>query len=246
MNSNRARISLRDASLAFLGAWLVGNLAAGAVLSASGKNTVAEAGHGWLVGISVAQWLPMLVALWLLGRRLGSSNFSADSFSNVYGFDVYGLSFRPIDLIGIPIGVVTQLALVPLLYLPLESIWPATFGDDEIEKRARELYGNPSSVSLVLLILVVVVGAPLVEELVYRGLLQGALGRTLHQWRGWLAMVLVAALFALVHFSPVEYPGLFLVGLVLGICALRTGRLGMGILTHAAFNAAALAIVARS
>ena len=236
MNSNRARISLRHASLALLGAWLVGNLAAGAVLSASGKKTVAEAGHGWLVGISVAQWLPMLLALWLLGRRFGSGNFAAD----------YGLSFRPIDLIGIPIGVVTQLALVPLLYLPLESIWPATFGDDEIEKRARELYGNPSSVSLVLLILVVVVGAPLVEELVYRGLLQGALGRTLHQWRGWLAMVLVAALFALVHFSPVEYPGLFLVGLVLGICALRTGRLGMGILTHAAFNAAALAVVARS
>ena len=232
---------MRDAGLAFLGAWLVGNLAAGAVLSASGKKTVAEAGHGWLVGISVAQWLPMLVALWLLGRRFGSGNFAADSF-----FNVYGLSFRPIDLIGIPIGVVTQLALVPLLYLPLESIWPATFGDDEIEKRARELYGNPSSASLVLLIVVVVVGAPLVEELVYRGLLQGALGRTLHQWRGWLAMVLVAALFAVVHFSPVEYPGLFLVGLVLGICALRTGRLGMGILTHAAFNAAALAVVARS
>jgi len=236
MNSNRAQISIRDAGLAYLGAWLFGNLAAGAVLSASGNKTIAEAGHGWLVGISVAQWLPMLVALWLLGRRFGSGNFAAD----------YGLSFRPIDLIGIPIGIVTQLAIIPLLYRPLESIWPATFGEDEIEQRARDLYGNPSTLGLALLILVVVIGAPLVEELLYRGLLQGALGRTLHQWRGWLALVLVAALFALVHFSPVEYPGLFLVGLVLGICALRTGRLGMGILTHAAFNAAALALVARS
>ena len=236
MNSNRAPISIRDAALAYLGAWLVGNIAAGAVLSASGHHSVAAAGHGWLVGISVAQWLPMLVALWLLGRRFGTGNFAAD----------YGLSFRPIDLIGIPIGIATQIALVPLLYLPLESIWPATFGDDELEKRARDLYGNPSIFGLALLILVAVIGAPLVEELVYRGLLQGALGRTLRQSRGWLALVLVAAFFALVHFSPVEYPGLFLVGLVLGICALRTGRLGMGVLTHAAFNATALALVARS
>lgn len=236
MNSNRAQISIRDAALAFLGAWLIGNLAAGAVLAASGKDTVAAAGHGWLIGISVAQWLPMLAALVWLGRRAGDGNFAAD----------YGLSFRPIDLIGIPIGIATQLAILPLLYMPLESIWPATFGDDDIEKRARELWGDPSSVGMALLILVVVVGAPLVEELVYRGLLQGTLGRRLTQWRGWLAMALVALFFALIHFSPVEYPGLFLVGLVLGACALRTGRLGMGIVTHAAFNATALVLVARS
>ncbi|MCE9623803.1 MAG: CPBP family intramembrane metalloprotease [Actinomycetia bacterium] len=236
MNSNRAQISIRGAGLAYLGAWFVGNLAAGAVLSASGKDSVAEAGHGWLLGISLAQWLPILVALWLVGRRAGTGSFATD----------YGLSFRPIDLVGIPIGVVTQVALVPLLYVPLERMWPATFGDDDIEKRARELYGNPSTLGLALLILVAVVGAPLVEELLYRGLLQGALGRTLTQWRGWLALVLVAALFALVHFSPVEYPGLFLIGLVLGVCALRTGRLGLGIVTHAAFNATALVLVARS
>ena len=69
MNSNRAPISIRDAAIAYLGAWLVGNLAAGAVLSASGKDSVANAGPGWLVGISVAQWLPFLVALWVLGRH---------------------------------------------------------------------------------------------------------------------------------------------------------------------------------
>lgn len=237
MESNRAPISILDAAVAYIGAWLVGNLAAGAVLAASGEDTVAKAGHAWLIGISVAQWLPMLVALWLVARKSGATgNFVTD----------YGLSFRPIDLIGIPIGIATQVALVPLLYVPLERLWPATFGDDDIEKRARELYGHPSTMGIAILILVAVVGAPLVEELVYRGLLQGALGRSLKQWRGWLALVLVAAFFALVHFSPVEYPGLFLVGLVLGVCALRTGRLGMGILTHAAFNAAALALVARS
>ncbi len=178
----------------------------------------------------------MLAALWFLGRRFGVGKLAAD----------YGLSFRPIDAIGLPLGVATQLVLVPLLYVPLESIWPKTFGSDQIEKRARDLWDNASGASAVLLIVIVVIGAPLVEELVYRGLLQGAAGRRLHQWRGWLALVLVAALFALVHFVPVEYPGLFLVGLVLGTCALRTGRLGMSVLAHFAFNATGLVLVATS
>lgn len=237
MTSDRAPISILHAGVAYISAWFVGNIAASAVLAASGEDTVAKAGHAWLIGLSLAQWLPLLVALWLVARKSGATgNFIPD----------YGFAFRPIDLIGIPIGVATQLALLPLLYVPLERIWPATFGDDDIEKRARELYGHPSSAGLAMLIVVVVVGAPLVEELVYRGLLQGALGRSLKQWRGWLAVTLVAAFFAIIHFSPVEYPGLFLIGFLLGACALRTGRLGMGIVTHAAFNATALVLVART
>jgi membrane protease YdiL (CAAX protease family) len=88
----------------------------------------------------------------------------------------------------------------------------------------------------------VVVGAPLVEELVYRGLLQRSAARRVP---GWIAVVLVAAWFALIHFRPVEYPGLFAFGLVLGAAALLTRRLGMGVLTHCAFNATALVWVAQ-
>ena len=66
-----------------------------------------------------------------------------------------------------------------------------------------------------LLVLIVVVGAPIVEELVYRGLLQGSFSARFSDrsrrcsWR--------AACFALIHFRPVEYPGLFVVGLVFGM-----------------------------
>jgi uncharacterized protein len=236
MNSNRAQISLPHAILIWLGAWIVGSIAASIVLVASGHDSVADAGHGWLVAISVAQWVPMVAALWAAGRRFGVGKIAAD----------YGLSFRPIDLVGVPIAAATQFLLIPLLYVPLRSIWPGTFSTEHVERRARDLFAHPSGVGLVLLIAAVAVGAPLVEELVYRGLLQGAFGRRLQQWRGWLAVVLVAALFALVHFQPVEYPGLFLIGLVLGACALLTGRLGMGVLAHAAFNAAALVLVATS
>ena len=62
---------------------------------------------------------------------------------------------------------------------------------------------------MVLLVLMVCVGAPIVEELVYRGLLQ-RLVRGPHvdtSSPGWSS----AAWFALIHFRPVEYPGLFVV-----------------------------------
>ncbi len=86
------------------------------------------------------------------------------------------------------------------------------------------------------------IGAPFVEELVYRGMLQGALVRRVNDA---VAVVAVAAFFAFIHFRWIEFPGLFAFGLILGICALRTGRLGMGIMAHMAFNATGLMLVAR-
>ena len=142
---------------------------------------------------------------------------------------------------GIPVGVLSQLVLLRLAYWPLGQWWPSTFGSTKVEKSARELSDTAHGGWLILLIVVVVVGAPVIEELMYRGLLQGAFTRRLNEIVG---MVLVAGWFAIIHFQPVEYPGLFLFGLVLGICALRTRRLGMGIMAHLAFNATGLILVA--
>lgn len=228
---DRAAISIRDAAVTWVGAWLVGNLVASAIFAASGADSVAEAGPGWLAAGAVAQWVPMVVATWHLGRRDGVGNLSAD----------FGFSFRPVDLIGLPIGLITQLVVVRLVYLPLESLWPDTFTVDKIEQRARDTYESATGGGLVLLVLVIVVGAPLVEELIYRGLLQGAFTRRLDDVIG---VVVVALFFALVHFQPVEIPGLFVVGLVLGVCTARTGRLGMSVLAHVAFNATGLVLVA--
>jgi uncharacterized protein len=168
----------------------------------------------------------------MLSRRHGTGDFRAD----------YSVGFRIIDLVGVPLGVLSQLVLVPLLYLPLEQWWPSTFDGTARERNARDLYESAHGGWLVVLIVIVVIGAPLVEELVYRGLLQGAFVRRLDDT---LAVVLVAAWFALIHFRPVEYPGLFAFGLVLGICAQQTRRLGMSILAHVAFNATGLILVAQ-
>ena len=84
-----------------------------------------------------------------------------------------------------------------------------------------------------LLVIIVVIGAPLVEEFLYRGLLQRSVSVLVGVGFG---LVSTSAWFALIHFSPVEYPGLFLAGLVFGACVAVTGRIGPAIVTHAAFN----------
>ena len=136
-----------------------------------------------------------------------------------------------------PLGVLTQLLLVPLVYLPLRELWPSTFSTDDIEERAQELADKAGGANTLLLFLVVAVGAPLVEELVYRGLLQRAGARVVGVWPG---LLLASVWFALVHPSPVEYPGLFVAGLTFGIWLALTGRIGGGIMTHIGFNVTGL------
>ena len=79
-----------------------------------------------------------------------------------------------------------------------------------------------------------VLGAPLVEEMVYRGLLQRSAVAKFGPVGGLIA---ASVFFGAIHLRPVELPGLTVAGLVFGLMLLRTGRLGSAIATHAAFNA---------
>lgn len=212
---------------------MAGQVVSAAIALGSGHTSLSTAGPGWLLAVAIAGWVPMVLAVWMVGKRHGTGDLVAD----------FGVSFRLTDLWGVPLGVLTQLVALRLVYLPLEAVWPDTFSPERLEQRAREMYDSATGAGVVLLVLVVVIGAPLVEELVYRGLLQGAAVRTTRRWP---AVVAVALFFAVIHFQPVEIPGLFVIGLVLGAGALLTGRLGLSIVTHLAFNATGLLLVAIS
>jgi membrane protease YdiL (CAAX protease family) len=58
-----------------------------------------------------------------------------------------------------------------------------------------------------------------------------------------LGVVGSAILFALAHAEPLEFAGLFALGLVLAVVAWRSQRLVPSYLTHAAFNATAFIMV---
>jgi uncharacterized protein len=217
-------IDVTTALVAFIGSWVVAQLVAAVTLAAlAGGDDLATVAIGVLGASLAAAWVCYLVGMWIASEQGGTGNFADD----------YGVSFRPVDLAGIGIGVLSQLVVVNLIYLPLKALWPDVFTDDRLQENARDLIDRASGSSAILLVVLVGFGAPIIEELFYRGLLQRPL---LARYNDGAVVVGVALTFAFVHFRVIEYPGLFVFGLILGFCAMRTGRLGMSIAAHVGFN----------
>ena len=204
------------------------------ILPLSGSDTNTDDNPTTLVVAlsALALWLPFVVMLRWVARRTGTD------------FRTYfGLRFAKIDWLGIPLGVFCQVILMNVINWPLNKWWPKTFNPERIETRARDLVDAAQGAWFIVLFIVVVIGAPLVEELVYRGFIQGGLqNRIGSTW----ALIIASAWFTIVHLEPIEFPGLFAIALVLGLCYRRTQRLGLSIVTHLAFNATGLLLVVLS
>lgn len=217
------------------GTWIVAYLVAvalGVALLRVAGFAEGETLPPWLVlGSSLALWIPQVVAITVVSRRFGSGNFIRD----------FGVRFAVRDWWGVPIGVASQLILVNIVTLPLRLLFPDRFSVEEVERRARELVDGTNGWWWLAIVFVVVVGAPLVEELMYRGFIQGSLARRIPALA---SVLLTAAWFTVVHLQPVEFPGLFAFAVVLGWCRWKTGRIGMSIVAHVAFNVTGLLMVA--
>lgn len=221
------------ASVGWAIGWIVGTIVIAPVIVAAFGVSFDDLTISQLAGVIAGGWLAFVAAVVVVSRRFGTGDLIGD----------LGFRFAPIDLVGVPIGVATQVLLVPALYVPLRSIWPDTFSSEQVEERAQDLADRAGGWLTVLLIVVVVIGAPLVEEVVYRGLLQRSFASAVGPILGLLG---TSIWFSLIHLSPVEYPGLFLAGFVFGGFVTLTGRIGPAIITHAAFNAAGLYLVLNS
>ncbi len=140
------------------------------------------------------------------------------------------------------IGILATLAILPLAYVQLhfcEMIWRW------IEPQAAPpmhfvllVLREAKNVPLAALQLVAsaVVVAPLLEEVLFRGLLLTGLLRGLDS--PWLAVALSAALFGMVHLpQPQVVLPLATLGLLLGYLRARHGSLALCVLVHALFNA---------
>lgn len=215
----------------FVGAWVAAQAVSTVILAALGNGYAAtEVSFGVLVVALLGAWASYLVGMGIASQRAGSGQVIAD----------YGITFRWIDLAGLAIGAGAQLVVIRVVYLPLEALWPDTFTQDRLTENAQDLVDRAGGASTLLLVAVVVIGAPLIEELFYRGLLQRSLAARFNEGA---VLVAVATTFAAVHFRPIEFPGLFVFGLILGWAALRTDRLGMAITIHVGFNLTAMLLV---
>ena len=106
----------------------------------------------------------------------------------------------------------------------------------EVEKLLRD---NPSLANYALWSISVVIIAPAIEELLFRGILLPGLER---RFGAWQSIVGSSSIFALLHVDawPAPIP-LFVLALFLGYLRYRTNGLVAPIVLHAMFNAANLA-----
>ena len=144
------------------------------------------------------------------------------------------LRFRWSDLwVGGAIGAFLQLAVLPLLYWPLLELLDK--GASDLEEPAKQLTDRADgTIGVVLLVLIVGIGAPVIEEIFYRGLFLGAL---LKRGLGTVVSIAVMSLvFGASHFQLLQLPALAIFGAVAGWLAHRYGRLGPAITAHIAFN----------
>jgi membrane protease YdiL (CAAX protease family) len=146
----------------------------------------------------------------------------------------FRVRLRAIDVpLGLVVGTLAQLVVVPLVSWPVLKLTGTD--TEDLGKLARELGEKADSTfGVVLLFVVVAIGAPIAEELFFRGLVLGSLQKRFGA--GW-AVVGSSVFFGATHFQPLQFAALTAAGVVFALLVVRTGRLGPAIIAHMAFNA---------
>jgi membrane protease YdiL (CAAX protease family) len=184
--------------------------------------------HSLPVELGVGQiglWSGLIGTCIVVSRRLGTGHFVED----------FGWRFKWIDVaIGLGLSVGGRLLSV-LAAAPFYSN-PRFRGSNTgvFTRVTNDTWGY------VVVSLIACVGAPLVEELFFRGLIQRSLAS---RFGGGRAVVLQAILFGAAHMNPYLGMGnvtvivaIGVLGLVLGATARQYRRLGPSSFTHAFFN----------
>lgn len=230
--------SENDPSSSVANPWGLGEAAVGWIVAVTlgatiGGLIVAAAGYSVANGTDdLPLWLIAITQVPLWVGLVGAPLYAVRSAGHSLRAD-FGFSIRWIDVpVGIAIGLFCQLVLVPLVSLPWLHVLGKSAKDlsavaDNLTSKATDPLG------IVLLVVIVAIGAPIVEELFYRGLLLRALDARVPKWG---AIVLCGLIFGASHFEVLQFPALAAFGMVLAYMAMRTGRLGPSIMAHLAFN----------
>jgi membrane protease YdiL (CAAX protease family) len=154
---------------------------------------------------------------------------------------------RPRDL---PLGLFALLLAYPLvagvasLAFHLTRIFSGSPPPDAIAHESlQRIVDDPSDPWVRVIMLTAILCAPIVEEVVYRHLLQSAFLRMTAN--PLIAVLLSSAVFAAAHTTvvpPPALPTLFTLGIALGVLYIKTARIAPVILAHAGFNALNVAI----
>jgi uncharacterized protein len=218
-------------------------------------------GVGWILAAAVGGYLVAGLLVGFSGAAVNSPVYNVLSFVGLWagfvGVPIYlsrtrgtgrlsrdfGLRFGgPADVgLGL-LGGLCAYGAVAVYSAVIQAL-----GDHaNLGREANQLSGHGLGPGFVAFALGVAVGAPIAEELFFRGLTQPVLQRRLGDVGG---LALTAVLFGFAHLgsNPIEavLPLAFF-GAVVGLLAWRTGRLGPGIVAHMTFNGITVIAIALS
>ena len=191
----------------------------------------------WPLGLIVANqavlWISFVAVVLAVSRWWGTASLRRD----------FGLEFKRRDTFGVVVGAVLQLVFVPVLYWVLGPLYrwllratgKSWFDVKQLEEPAKDIAGKANgALGAVVLFAILAIGAPMIEELFFRGLVLRSFQARNHDA---LALWGSSLLFAAGHFQALQFPALLMFGLVAGSAAQRSKRLGPAIWVHVGFNA---------
>ena len=177
-----------------------------------------------LLAIQFGLWTGLLGACLVAVRRHGTGRLRDLGFRVKWVDLALGLGFGVAALVGV--GQIARF---------LQAIGIEPNRESMLEPFRR------GPLTVVVIVFVAVVGAPLVEEMFFRGLVQSGL---IARWGAAIGIIGQAVLFGLVHLGPADARGnlgVFLIiapaGAVFGLLRYGFKRLGPGMFAHAVYNA---------
>lgn len=128
----------------------------------------------------------------------------------------------------IPAAIIALLAMV-LVSLQLKYLgWPM-----EEQDAVQMLKGSKDIATVLVMVLGACIGAPLVEEIIFRGMIYAPLRNVSGKW---FAMIFSALWFAVIHVSLPVFVPLALLGFFFALAYEITGSLTISIFMHMIFN----------
>ena len=126
------------------------------------------------------------------------------------------------EVSGKTIGLSIPLIVAGMLFINLcsEFIGLPDLMQDTFRAMSRNVFG----------IISITIMAPLVEELLFRGAIQGYMLRK--EMKPLHAILIASAIFGIVHMNPIQIPFAFAIGLIFGWLYYRTGSVVPGIIGH--------------
>lgn len=149
------------------------------------------------------------------------------------------LSFKKAPFIFILVSFVTGCSLQMPISFIMALIENAGIAPDLFEQYSNHIETLMTNQSLVLQILAVGIVAPLIEEIIFRGMIFNQLKNNIPVA---LALVIQALLFGIVHLNIVQGIYAFLIGIVLGLSIIWSKSLILPVFIHMGMNLAGIVL----